>query len=178
MRNIGIVLLGGLAFYSCKKWTDPPPTTDPRLNNPYCNDPIAVNYNWGFPGIPDNSICYYPTDIFRGNWLYTDSVYQQSSGLFLYTREETLRVYALSKTTLAIQGFCADSLKMTATGYLANVDTIVGDTLTNRGQLWCRLQDTVNGTVSYSRIDSMLHVSLTVISDTGITNHIGKARKL
>ena len=177
-----LLLSGASVFYSCKKWVDPPATNDPRLTNPYCNDPNAVNYNWGFPGKPDNSLCYYPTDLFKGTYQFVDSVYIASTSLFIYTKTETLQVYARSQTKLSIFGFCdaGDSLLLHATNnYIATVDSLIGDTLTIRGQYLCRIQDTINGTITYSRIDSLLHVNLQVVSDTGQTTlHIGKARKI
>ena len=168
-------------FNSCKKWTDPPATNDPRLTNPYCNDPNAVNYNWGFPGKPDNTLCYYPTDLFKGTYEYNDSVYIESSSLFIYAKVETLYVYARSQTKLTIFGLCdaPDSFLFHASNnYIATVDTLVGDTLTVNGQLMCRIQDTLNGNITYNRNDSLLHVNLRVVSDTGTTIHIGKARKI
>ena len=153
------LLFIGAVFYSCKKWTDPAPTNDPRLTNPYCNDPNAVNYNWGFPGKPDNTLCYYPTDLFKGTYEYIDSVYIASSALFIYSKVETLTVYARSQTQLTVFGLCdaPDSLLLHASSnFIATVDSLVGDTLTVRGQTMCRIQDTINGTITYSRIDSLL----------------------
>ena len=185
--NAGIGLLIALftvaisIFISCNKWVDPKPVNDPRLTNPYCNDPAAVNYNWGFPGKPDNTICFYPTDDFKGRYVYYDSIYSESgstAGNFLYAQTDTLNIYALSHTKLIIIGFCGtDTLKMTAVTFTASVDTVVGDTLTaTQGQLLCSSNDTVNGTIFYSRIDSQLHVNLQVVSDTWQYSHIGKAK--
>ncbi len=175
----GIIIWGSL---SCNKWSDPTPVTDPRLTNPYCNDPDAVNYNWGFPGKPDNTICFYPSDIFNGTYLFTDSVYLTSSNLFIYTQTETLYVSKQSKTKLLITGLCSggNSLSLTAhSDFTATIDTTVGDTtIINRGQLLCRTVDTATGTFTYNRFDSLLHVSFQVINDTGTTTHIGKGRKL
>ncbi|MBC7553481.1 MAG: hypothetical protein H7257_05840 [Taibaiella sp.] len=189
MKQIIIIIISGLAvftlgFSACKKWEDPAAVSDPRLTNPYCNDPDAVNYNWGFPGKPDNTLCYFPTDLFKGTWLLVDSVYITSTGLFIHADSIYLNIYpiAQSHTKLAVLGFCGggDTLKMTAAAasYNAAVDTTLGDSLTNRGQKWCRIQDTVNGSIFNSRIDSMLHITLQVISDTGVTTHLGKARRL
>ena len=185
--NFTILLLiaGTLVCFSCKKWTDPAPTTDPRITNPYCNDPDAVNYNWGFPGRPDNSICFFPSDIFNGTYLFTDSVYLASgvnTGLFVLTQQQTLQVIKRSQTKLEVIGFCSsgNSLFVTAhSTFVATIDTTVGDTsIINKGQLLCRTVDTASGTITYSRVDSLLHISIQVVSDTGITTHIGKAKKI
>ncbi len=178
-----IILIIFNVIQSCNKWTDPKPTTDPRLTNPYCNDPNAVNYNWGFPGKPDNTICYYPVDLFKGRYSFIDSVYLQSNGYFIFAKTDTLTIYSLppSLTKLAVLGFCSayDSLKLTANAsFIASIDSLVGDSITTRGQLMmCRLQDTINGTITFGRSDSLLHISFQVISDTGITNHVGIGRK-
>ena len=178
---LSLVLLGVFAFFSCKKWTDPTPVNDPRLTNPYCNDPTAVNYNWGFPGKPNNTVCFYPTDVFRGSYMIKDTVFQVSTGYILYSDSFVLQVYALSHTKIAALGFCsaADSLKLTAgLSYIATLDTLVGDSVTNQGQFWCRLRDTVSGTMYDSPIDSLLHINFQIVSDTGITTHIGTGKKL
>ena len=48
-----------------------------------------------------------------------------------------------------------------------------------RGQMLCRPQDTVNGIIAKDRIvDSLLHITFQVVSDTGITSHIGNAKKI
>ena len=189
MRSFTLILIAGFSlfagiFYSCNKWVDPKPINDPRLINPYCNDPNAVNYNWGFPGKPDNTICYYPSDLFKGKFVFQDSVYSQSGstfGLFLWAKTDTLSFYALSQTKIIASGICGitDSFKLTAYTFTATMDTLVGDTLTSaRGQIMCRVQDTVSGTLFYNRTDSLIHISLQVINDTGISTHVGVARKL
>jgi hypothetical protein len=180
---MGVAVATTTMLSGCNKWTDPKPVTDPRLTNPYCNDPTAVNYNWGFPGKPDNTICFYPTDLFKGNFVFNDLVFSLSgsnAGLFIDSLTDTLHVYALSQTKLVITGFCkfADTIHLTASGFVATVDTLIGDTLTARGQfMFCRMQDTVSGTITYSRADSLLHIALTVVSDTGSTTHSGKAKR-
>lgn len=169
-------------FFSCNKWSDPASVNDPRLTNPYCNDPDAVNYNWGFPGKPDNSVCFYPSDVFNGTYVFTDSVYIASSGLFIATQAETLYVTKQNKTNLTIAGLCSSTNVVNITAHSdfnATVDTLVGDSTTiSRGQLLCRPSDTISGTFSYSRIDSLLHISFQVSSDTGVTIHTGKAKKI
>ncbi len=172
-----------LVVVSCSKWVDPKPI-DLGLTNPYCNDPNAVNYNWGFPGKPDNTVCFYPTDVFKGKYVFIDSIYSESgstAGNFLYAKIDTLYFIAISQTKLVATGFCGptDSMHLTAVTFTASVDTLAGDSLTaTQGQItFCRTTDTVNGSIFYNRNDSLLHVNFQVTSDTGISQHIGKARK-
>ena len=171
-------------FFSCKKWKDPAPTTDPRLTNPYCNDPAAVNYNWGFPGKPDNSVCFYAIDLFAGKYIFKDSMYL-ASGLYVGYDSLVLNIspVAQSHSKMTVTGLCGFSgsvvISMTAASYTATVDTVVGDTTTlHRGQILCRIQDTLTGTLVKDRIDStLITVSFQVANDTGIVMHTGRAIK-
>jgi hypothetical protein len=168
-------------LFSCKKYTDAPATTDPRLTNPYCNDPNAVNYNWGFPGKEDNSVCFYPTDLFQGVYELRDSVFFKSNGFFVSADTITLTIVRNSSTKMTVTGFCPSggALSMSAsTNFLATVDSLVGDSTTIRGQYFCIGGDTVSGTFTKDRInDSIFYISLQVAADTGVTtNHIGTAK--
>ena len=176
--------MGTSIFFSCAKWHDPAPVNDPRLTNPYCNDPAAVNYNWGFPGKPDNSICFYPYSLFVGNYMYYDSMYQDT--LFLGADSFLISIAGTdtSHTRIFLNGFCGHSILLTALpGYQATVDTLVGDTATSTsGQnYFCGATDTLNGVISRDRLDSptVLHFSFSVTRDSsGITTHNGTAKKL
>jgi hypothetical protein len=167
---------------SCKKYQDPKATNDPRLTNPYCNEPKAVNYNLGFPGRPDKTVCIYPTDLFTGNYFFRDSVFKTADNLFLLADSFPINITRASDTVINVIGFCPSGaiLKLTAgPTYIATVDTTVGDTsVLNWGQIFCRTQDTVTGTITRDRVDTLLlHVVLQIASDTGMTTHIGEARK-
>jgi hypothetical protein len=169
-------------FLSCKKYKDSKPVTDPRLNKHYCNDPNAVNFNWDFPGIPDNSVCFYPTDVFQGVYEFHDSVFLKTSGLYIHADTVVITIHKLSNTKFSMLGFCpsGDSLIFTAgASFTGTADTTVGDTLTNRGQLFCSVADTINGSITKDRIDTggLLTFYFQVYSDTGVTTlHIGTAR--
>jgi hypothetical protein len=187
--SIGLLLAVGTVFVlSCIKYKDTKATPDPRLTNPYCNDPNAVNYNWGFPGKPDSTVCFYPTDVFSGTWEYHDSVFVQPSGLFIYADSFVMTITKLSRTKMTVSGFCGGGGSLTLTAgllFIATVDTTIGDSLLNatinadEGQPFCMPQDTVNGTFTKNIIsDSMMSIVLTVNSDTGvISTHIGTAYK-
>ncbi len=189
MRYFGFIsfllIVSCSIFFSCAKYKDSKAGSDPRLTNPYCNDPNAVNYNWGFPGKPDNTICFYPADLFKGVYLFHDSISIQSSGLFIYADSLLLTISGIpnSQTKISILGFCPNGIGLTLTAntsFSASVDTTEGDSVTNWGQQFCSLGDTVNGTVTKDRInDSLMYFSFQVASDTGvITMHIGSARRI
>jgi len=182
------LLLLVLTLASCEKWSDPQAVTDPRINErKYCNDPEAVNYNWNFPGLPDNTTCIYPSDLFKGNYTFTDSIYSMDQ-IFDSTRILTtysLQVIPVSKTALRIVGFCGntDSLRLSAerSSYRANVDSTiqVTDTTFDYGQFFCRSLDTVSGIITKDRNDSTkIMFELKVVSDTGVNYHKGTAIKL
>lgn len=163
---------------SCKKWKDPAAVNDPRLTNPYCNNPLAVNYNWGFPGKPDSTVCFFPSDIFRGTYIFNDSIFLPDN-TYVSFRVDTFSIYAVSENKIALVGFCSshsDSIKLTGLAtYQATVDTVAA-LLT--GQTLCRVVDTVNGTITKDQIDTtVLHVNFSVASDTGVNLHFGNAIK-
>ena len=179
MRYISLALILICLSSSCmKSKVDNTPTTDSRLDRPYCNDPAAVNYNWAFPGTPDNTTCFYPTEVFRAAYSYNDSVYF-SDGTFLFALADTLHLYAIDNTHLALLGFCGpyDTLKLTADRfYRAQLDTFTNFEI---GQPLCRIADTVSGLIIQDMNDSSkLKVNFTVASDTGTTIHRGTAIKL
>lgn len=170
----------GFAF-SCKKWKDPAPKDDPRLTRHYCNDPNAVNYNWDFPGKPDNTVCFYPADLFAGNYMLYDTVYALASDLYLSADSIPLTISKISQTKISVSGMCpSGSLTLTAGAtYNASVDTTVGDSLTlHPGQFFCRTVDTIVGSFTRDKVDSsIMYIELIVRTDTGTISHVGRAIK-
>ncbi len=178
-RNIKITLIviALIAFAGCKKYTDEAgPHTDPRFEKRYCNVPEAVNYNWDFPGTPDvtDAVCRYPSDIFKGNFLFTDSIYNAANA-FIRQEVKNIHITAGSHTQITISGFCASaSLPFTANRHLhADADT----TITN-GQPLCRDIDTLTGYI-FRAVDDSAHIQFAwqVKSDTGVFFHRGTAVK-
>lgn len=166
MRNIVLFIL--LFAAACKPYQDPEPIDDPRLSRLYCNDPSAVNYNWDFPGIPDNSVCFYPSDVFEGNYLWHDTVLDLN--LLPVSFDSTLvSIAKIDTTRLELTGKCGYTLNLTANRYL----NIVLDSLIGNGQEFCRLGDTIVGkglknSVSDSTTFTM---NYTIFSDTGNSVH-------
>ena len=178
--SISLLLLVVVVALSCKKWVDPAPVDDPRLTNPYCNDPEAVNYNWGFPGKPDNTVCFYPSDVFAGSYMLHDTV--SKDDLFISADSMPLTIVKLSKRGIRLEGLCPAGEKLLASAgaqYFATLDTTVGDSLTlYPGQFFCRNQDTVTGYLYRDKVDSsLMYLEFSVRSDTGTTRHRGRARK-
>ena len=179
---VSILALMVVIIASCSKYQDKKGPAFTGTNH-YCNDATAANYNWGFPGIPDNTVCIYPSDLYVGKYIFQDYISLLSNGLPILVDTFTLTFYRLSSSKLAVLGFCAngDSLFLTAAPtFIASVDTTEGDSVTNWGQKLCSIGDTINGTFTKDRIfDSLMYLNLQVASDTGVvTVHIGTAKKV
>jgi hypothetical protein len=178
--GITLSALSVVVLFACKKYKDPPATGgDDRLTNKYCNDSRAVNYNWGFPGKPDNTICIYPVDSFLGSWLFTDSVFLPDGSLQT-VQTKTLSFTATEDTVMthmSVVGWCGNiPFFVNANKYrLAYVDTLeegVG------GQLLCATLDTLSGTFNKNTgFVNTMKIDLTIINASGTTFHRGEAVK-
>lgn len=171
IRLLALILL----FSACKRYKDPAPFTDPRIVNKYCNIPSAINYNWNFPGVPDDSQCIFPAQIYTGTYFYHDSIYN-NAGLFLYDDTLFLTFSQLDTTRMHITGFCpGNTLKATASRYFRfTIDTLVGN-----GQLLCNPSDTISGKGSKFDLSdtTTIRLSYEVATDTGVVYHAGTAIK-
>lgn len=164
-----------MALGSCAKWKDKP-AQNLGLTNKYCNNPKAINYNWGFPGIEDSTVCVFPSDPFVGTYSYQDSVYWLNGTLDSgYTHLVTFSISKNNFNQFSLNGFCPGSnFLFTADRYYNAVsDTIIGP----GQQFMCRTLDTLTGGLTYNSTDSSLTINFTVVSDTGTTNHKGIAYK-
>ena len=174
-----LTLSCSVAIYACSKYKDPDPAQpDPRLNNPYCNDSRAINYNWGFPGKPDNSVCIYPVDPFLGSWVLTDTIYLvngdisgvQTKNLTFTATEDTIL------THLSVSGWCGGTTPfyLTANKYRkAVVDTLLIGSI---GQYLCNNTDTLSGMMT-AKTDTF-RIDLAITNASGTTYHKGTAIKL
>ena len=172
LNAVLIVLI--LLTASCRKYKDEPGPTDVRLARKYCNDPEAVNFNRDFPGTADNSVCYYPSDVFKGQYNFVDSIFD-GANIRIAEVPLVLNFSATSHTRLLLSGFCgsgAGTLSLTANRQLrANLDTTIMD-----GQPLCRSKDTASGYISQLPSDSTkIRFYFTVVSDTGVAYHQGTA---
>ncbi|MBL7717390.1 MAG: hypothetical protein JNL72_01035 [Flavipsychrobacter sp.] len=162
---------------SCSKQMDPQAMSYEGQDTLYCNDPEAINYNHKFPGTADNMVCLYPTDVFVGRYYLEDSVYTADFASY-YVIKDTVNIYQLTKTKMAVVGFCGpfDSLKLTAGRYYrATLDSSSAN-----GQPLCSPKDTISGTFSRVAFDStIVRLDLTMMSDTaGLKYHKGTAKKI
>ncbi len=176
---------GLLATVACEKYKDPDPADIDLENRVYCNDPIAANYNQGFPGKVDNSTCVYSTDFFEGTWLYIDSVYLPDM-TFLSTNTYTLNFTPQDisidtfRNRLSVSGFCpsGSSLAVTANRFgLAFTDTLIQ--YTDGGQFFCQPTDTVSGLfkVTTDSTGTKMNIQLTELEQDGSYIHNGYATK-
>lgn len=167
MRNYLLFLI--LLTAACKPYKDPDPITDPRLeNSSYCNDPAAINYNWGFPGIPDNNLCIFPSDLFEGNYKWYDTI-RDETGAVLGFDSVFATVSQIDTTRININGRCGYDLKLTADKFL----NIAIDSVQGNGQQFCQLSDTIIGAGSKSGFSDTTSFTLNyiIVSDTGTSIH-------
>ncbi len=161
-----------LAFFlvaACKPYEDPAPITDPRLDNSsYCNDPAAINYNWGFPGVPDNSLCIFPADVFIGNYVWRDTILDENRTVLGYD-SALVTITKIDTVRFNINGRCGYDLKLTADKFLG----IVIDSIDGRGQKFCQPNDTIIGTGLKTGFSDTTTFTLNyvIISDTGSSIH-------
>jgi hypothetical protein len=180
-KKLPLNLFGGMCclvlLASCQKWEDNPGKGDPRLDRKYCNDPEAVNYNRDFPGTADNSVCYYPSDAFSGQYSFIDSIYDQGNKL-IKTENLTLTLTALTHSKFKMEGLCSGGgtvINFTSNRQLhADADSTVSS-----GQLFCRPLDTLSGYIAQNPVDSnRIRFTIQVVSDTAINLHEGMAYRL
>ncbi|MGC4059015.1 MAG: hypothetical protein QM743_13005 [Chitinophagaceae bacterium] len=162
------------ATSSCQKWKDKQ-AQDLGFTNTYCNIPSAVNYNWNFPGIEDNSTCVFPSDPFTGNYTFEDSVYIDGIDSVIPYGSIGFSIVKRDSARFDITGYCSSrSLPFTANRYYhATSDSV----LAGGTQLFCRDLDTLNGTLDYRPADSSLYIEFTIKSDTLTAVHRGRAYK-
>lgn len=175
------VLLLGIAIGGCKKETGNQKTYDERLEKPYCNDPDAINYNWDFPGRPDNSTCFYADEVFKGTYELTDSLLNAdfipdtpSKATFLIT------ISAIDKKHLRMSGYAMNSictltsLALTADRYYkATIDSFFvppPDSAYLPGMPVCST-DTLSGYISINPKGDTLKLVFSVQGDTGLYYH-------
>lgn len=169
-----------VVLFACKKYVDPTAPDIDLGTRKYCNDPRAINYNWGFPGKPDNTECVYPVDSFIGNWSFKDYVLLPSGdtdaiilrNLTFTSTEDTVL------THLAVTGWCGGNqpFYVTANKYgKLTLDTFPGSP---QGQFLCVNTDTAIGTLNKSSyVRDTMKVDITVTNGENIKYHRGLALK-
>jgi hypothetical protein len=157
------------AISSCTK-PDPAPQ-DLGLTNPYCNVPTAVNYNWGFPGKPDNSTCIYPAQIFAGTYIFKDSILD-NLGIYLPYDSSIISIVKIDDTTVKINGQCTSSLQLSAK--VNKNYRLILDSVQYNGQVFCNNTDTINGYIQkLNPFDSILTYNYNIINSSTIIIHKG-----
>jgi hypothetical protein len=128
---------------SCKRYKDPTPITTDKLTQHFCNNPKAVNYNWGFPGIADSTLCFFPADLFIGNYTYYDSLLDDANGIYLPFDTMDVTIAKINDSSIQLIGLClATPFSAKATkNYRFTIDST-----TAFGQVFCSNADTMNGT--------------------------------
>ena len=159
----------------CEKYKDPAPFSDPRIVNKYCNIPSAINFNWDFPGIEDNSTCIFPAQLYNGIYKFYDTTYG-SVGDTIATDSFLLTFTQIDSTRLRIEGFCTGT-PITATANRFYKFTI--DSLVKNGQILCGSADTIEGMGTKADIydTTTLRMSYEISNDTLKIRHAGMGIK-
>ncbi|HEY9177495.1 MAG TPA: hypothetical protein VIN07_07390 [Flavipsychrobacter sp.] len=177
-----IITIAVLAFfYACTKSEPFDTASEAQFADKYCNDPVAINYNHGFPGTADNTVCVYPTDVFKGTFLLKDSIYDADFNLDTVL-DYMVSFHTVSLTRVKLSGFCpsGDTVRLTADRYYrAAVDsTMLPDSSLTEGHVFCRTVDTISGTITkFSGDTDRIRINFIIASDTGINYHIGTGIK-
>lgn len=190
IRPVILIGLVSMVLAACQKTEEPPKKYDDRLEKRYCNDPDAINYNWDFPGTPDNSICFFPDEIFNGTYKLTDSLFD---GGFRFDttsgRTFEITITSVDKVHMTVSGLVINSvctlnnIKITGDRYYkASVDSTFSpppdSTFLNGFVIPCS-PDTISGFFAKDPDDiSRLRVNFTIFGDTGIYFRRGTAIKL
>lgn len=177
-KKITMFVIAVLLVYACNKQEPFDTVSNADLATHYCNDPLAINYNIGFPGTVDNNVCIYPTEVFTGTYELKDSIYNGEFELDTVLNF-TVGFTASSLTGLKMYGFCVngDTVRLTADRYYkAGVDSTLTlpDSNLIEGHVFCRAIDTIKGSINkYSTDSNKLRINFIIASDTGINYHIG-----
>lgn len=189
IRLVVLVCVASVFFMQCKKADENTKTYDERLERRYCNDPLAINYNWDFPGTPDNSTCFFADEIFGGTYIVNDSIFDGSFNLdSAQVRSFPITISSIDKIHLSVSGFvlsptCTlNNLKITADRfYRATIDSTFlppPDSVYLGGFVVACSGDTVSGVFTRYQADALrMHIDLTLVGDTGIYYHRGTATK-
>ncbi|HTO14720.1 MAG TPA: hypothetical protein VLZ83_03070 [Edaphocola sp.] len=179
----GVLIVLIASWSACEKYKDPK-EKDLGLTREYCNDPSAINYNDSFPGVPNNSVCIFPTDLFEGNWHFQDSVFTPD-GTFLNSETYILTFTAKDpsqdslKRKLTLTGLCPSvNINLSANRYgLALTDTLIP--YTDGGQFFCQNTDTISGQFKVIRdsLNNNMKINFTIHAPDNQFLHIGKAIK-
>lgn len=182
MKKIKSILLISILLAGCSKTNENQSVDEGLFTRKYCNDPEAVNFNHGFPGTPDSSVCFYPKDVFAGSYLVEDSIFNTEFELDTVL-QKTFTFIALNNSNLKLNGFCptGESIFFTADRfYKAQSDSMFfQDSTFIPGQLICNTNDTLIGTINKIEGDTQkIRINWTISSDTGVNFHIGTGQKI
>jgi hypothetical protein len=158
-------------FSSCKPYKDPAPIITNVLTTHYCNNPKAVNYNWGFPGVADDAICFFPADLFVGQYTYYDSILDVGSSLYLPFDTVDITIAKLTDSTIHILGQC---VTVPLSAKASKNYRFALDSTTYLGQVFCGGGDTINGAGTKIQFnDTNFVYQYQLIKNGNLLNHKG-----
>ncbi len=95
---------------------------------------MAVNYNWGFPGTPADSLCIFPATVLEGTYTVYDSLYDaadsfQSASIYL-----GVSLTQIGKQSVRMSQYCSDDITLLCDAYL----NILNDTAQRQNWVMCQ----------------------------------------
>lgn len=147
-----------LGFISCDRYEDKTlQDWDDQDNSYYCNQADAINYNWGFPGLINDSICIFPNEVFEGTWYLTDTIFNDTLGIE-QIQERWVTIDWVADDTISyklkMMGFCEEDQPLYFDANRFMLANIVDDLEDTNGQLYCDLTSSISGNIRKDNIDS------------------------
>lgn len=110
-----LILPAFLLLNACEKYEDLP-KGDYDADGYYCNDARAINYNVGFPGIANDSICVFPVEPFEGNWTMIDTLLDDEMEI-ISTHQGQVSLVPIENDSIdnlfIMEGYCDNNFAIT-----------------------------------------------------------------
>lgn len=174
-----------LNFISCEKYEDKAKKDiDDTLTNQYCNITDAINYNWGFPGEPNDSLCIFPVEPFIAySWTLIDTVLNEDMDI-LETRNRTIYFEEYTaidtmKHMILMKDYCSENSSILLEANRHLLASVFDNMENDIGQLDCDGSSVLNGFISLDSLSAdtlKLRFQKRTIDDLNLTIN-GRAYK-
>lgn len=157
-RILTLGLIAMVLISSCEKYEDSS-QNDWKVdeNQEYCNHPDAVNYNWGFPGVINDSICIFPNEVFEGQWYLTDTLFNDTLGVEAI-RERFIDIQWVPEDSieykLRLSGWCDNEHELYLDANRFLLASVIDELEDYPGQWDCDLTSSISGTIRKNNFDA------------------------
>src|SRR5690625_160640 len=155
-----ILCMLALGFVSCEKYEDKAQKDiEDALKNQYCNITDAINYNWGFPGEPNDSLCIFPVEPFIAySWTLLDTVFNEDFEV-LETRNRTIYFEEYTaidtlKHMMLMHDYCSENSSILLEANRHLLATVYDNIENDVGQLDCDESSVLNGFISLDSLSA------------------------